>query len=63
MTDRDHFAAAALTGLLTSYTGSVPPDPRRVAQAAYQMADAMLEERGVQPAVVVRPYDPSTAAL
>lgn len=44
MTDRDHFAAAALTGLLGSnYGNSV--QPTGMAILAYQLADAMLRER------------------
>jgi len=40
MTDRDHFAAAALTGLLAR-----PVEIQDPASSAYVIADAMLEER------------------
>lgn len=45
---RDHFAAAALTGLLAKWAGDSEPDEsfaRFTAFAAYDMADAMLRER------------------
>ena len=42
MTDRDHFAAAALTGLVGECGYHSPED---VAGEAYAMADAMLRER------------------
>ena len=44
MTDRDHFAAAALTGLLAQDAGDSPNDGRAVA-VAYEWADAMLAAR------------------
>lgn len=45
MTDRDHFAAAALTGLLAQGDdGSFSEES--YARAAYRWADAMLRERG-----------------
>jgi hypothetical protein len=43
MTDRDHFAAAALTGLVGECGYHSPED---VAGEAYALADAMLRERG-----------------
>ena len=43
MTDRDTFAAAALTGLLANGDYSVESIP----MLAYRMADAMLRESGV----------------
>lgn len=44
MTDRDHFAAAALTGLLAQGDdGSFSEES--YARAAYRWADAMLRER------------------
>ena len=42
MTDRDHFAAAALTGLMTGLTMF---DLDVVAKQSYDIADAMLRER------------------
>lgn len=42
MTDRDHFAAAALTGLVGECGYHSPED---VAGEAYALADAMLRER------------------
>lgn len=48
MTDRDHFAAAALTGLLSQGDdGSFSEE--WYARAAYRWADFMLRERGNQP--------------
>lgn len=44
MTDRDHFAAAALTGLIANGDYSVESAPI----LAYRMADAMLRQRGNQ---------------
>ncbi len=46
MTDRDHFAAAALAGLLASETNGSVTDTLR-AEWAYRAADAMLLERDV----------------
>ena len=51
MTDRDTFAAAALTGLLTKDDAAKPESmapwwPEWVCAAAYRWADAMLRERG-----------------
>ena len=44
MTLRDYFAAAALTGVAGSgFWSETPPDA--TAKAAYQYADAMLDER------------------
>ena len=43
MTDRDHFAAAALTGLLASREW--PIDSDEAAHYCYRVADAMLRER------------------
>lgn len=52
MSMRDYFAAAALTGLLSSNLKEViaigtkePNDNKRLAQASYSLADAMLAER------------------
>lgn len=44
MTDRDTFAAAALTGLLANAENGCAPS-RTIAIAAYHQADAMLRER------------------
>lgn len=44
MTDRDHFAAAALTGLLL-YGDETVSQPQDTAGKAYALADAMLRER------------------
>ena len=48
MTDRDHFAAAALTGLLAQGDDGSFSEESYV-RAAYRWADAMLLERGNQP--------------
>ena len=49
MTDRDHFAAAALTGLLVHAKDGIDEEtldtPSDIAYTAYAMADAMLRER------------------
>jgi len=45
MTDRDHFAAAALTGLLASDQYDQLVTPADYADTAYELADAMLRER------------------
>jgi hypothetical protein len=45
MTDRDHFAAAALTGLLASTGKYSDGEPLDYAATAFQFADAMLRER------------------
>ena len=44
MTDRDHFAAAALTSLLNTHA-VYHKDPPALATMAYSMADAMLRAR------------------
>jgi hypothetical protein len=41
MTDRDTFAAAALTGMMSRVSGKA----EAFAEAAYKLADAMLRER------------------
>jgi len=46
MTDRDHFAAAALTGLLAGSEHNRDTDALDHAATAYYIADAMLRERG-----------------
>jgi hypothetical protein len=45
MTDRDHFAAAALTALLASGEDCVDPYMASMCERAYEWADAMLRER------------------
>ncbi len=45
MTDRDHFAAAALTGLLVR-VGDELVSPDRLTESAFAWADAMLAARG-----------------
>ena len=47
MTDRDHFAAAALTGLLSDEANQYPTALQRehLLKHAYRWADAMLRER------------------
>lgn len=46
MSDRDKFAMAALTGLLTQRATSIEsPRPELAAQVAYKYADAMLKEQ------------------
>lgn len=45
MTDRDHFAAAALAGLLASNPYDRAVTYAECADASYRMADAMLRER------------------
>jgi hypothetical protein len=45
MTDRDHFAAAALLGLLASDQYDQLVTPADYADTAYELADAMLRER------------------
>jgi hypothetical protein len=45
MTDRDHFAAAALSGLLASDQYDQLVTPADYADTAYELADAMLRER------------------
>ena len=45
MNDRDHFAAAALTGLLASTGKYSNGEPIDYAATAYQFACAMLRER------------------
>ena len=44
MTDRDHFACAALTGLLLDGDETQCP-ASHIAECAYKLADAMLRER------------------
>lgn len=44
MSLRDHFAGQALNGLM-SQDGSISQRPEVVAQMAYKLADAMMEER------------------
>ena len=44
MSLRDYFAAAALTGIVST-RGRVKTDPIAEAMAAYILADAMLKER------------------
>ncbi len=55
MTDRDHFAAAALTGLLVNANSDIDEEtmdtPSDIAYTAYAMADAMLRERANHPAI------------
>lgn len=43
MSLRDYFASQALIGLLAK--GNTPHDPKFDASCAYNMADAMIEER------------------
>lgn len=43
---RDRFAMAAITGLLADYS---PMDAEQFAEDAYEIADAMLHQRAVQP--------------
>jgi len=45
MTDRDHFATAALTGLLNGLHMTDVYLPATTAKQAYELADAMLRER------------------
>ena len=45
MTQRDYFAAAALTGLATSVTALTEAVAKSIAQEAYALAEAMLDER------------------
>lgn len=41
---RDYFAAAALTGIIASFSGHMPiPKPRDAAEKALQYADALIE--------------------
>lgn len=44
MSLRDHFAGQALNGLM-SQEGSISQRPGAVAKIAYELADAMMEER------------------
>jgi hypothetical protein len=52
MTLRDYFAAQAMTGMVMAYavTGHKPSDDQlnvpEMAERCYELADAMLEERG-----------------
>jgi len=43
---RDHFARAALTGLLASGRVGLDVEEERIARMSYQQADAMLRARG-----------------
>lgn len=45
MTLRDYFAAAALTGVLANQYNKYSLGESKFAEAAYSMADAMLEAR------------------
>ena len=65
MTDRDHFAAAALTGLL-SQCAAEDREAAETAAAAMRYADAMLRERAktnhdAAPAAIVPEPEPSAA--
>ena len=51
MTDRDTFAAAALTGLLADDGDRIDPAMSDFTRRAYEWADAMLLERGVWPEI------------
>ncbi len=44
MTLRDYFAAKAMQGMYAGFGGN-PPEPERVAEDAYCIADAMLKAR------------------
>jgi hypothetical protein len=44
---RDYFAGKAMQGLLVAYKGDITLD--EVAEAAYEMADAMLRQRAHEP--------------
>lgn len=44
MTLRDYFAAKAMQGGYAGYNGN-PPEPERVAEDAYVIADAMIKAR------------------
>lgn len=50
MTLRDYFAAAALNALIRiapmAIAGGEAPTPSKIAEEAYLLADAMLEDRG-----------------
>ena len=46
MTLRDYFAGQALCGLLAKYNLNAPSDQGTIAQMSYELADAMLAERG-----------------
>lgn len=47
---RDRFAMAALTGYVASFTaGTTTPDPDRLADFAYRVADEMLKRREARP--------------
>ena len=41
---RDYFSAQAMQGMLAGYQGN-PPEPEKVAEDAYAIADAMLKVR------------------
>jgi hypothetical protein len=45
MTLRDYFAAKAMQGWLASFTSEMQPNPERIAEFCYAMADAMLRAR------------------
>jgi len=42
---RDYFAAKAMQGWLASFTSEMQPNPERIAEFCYAMADAMLKAR------------------
>ena len=44
MSLRDYFAAKVIAGLYVSYGGN-PSEPEQMAEDAYAIADAMLQER------------------
>ena len=48
---RDFFAAEAMNGLLASCSDQIVdcPEPTRIAEIAYKVADAMVAERNKQP--------------
>jgi hypothetical protein len=48
MTDRDEFAAAALTGYLASESSGIPATIEGAAADAYRYADAMLRQRDAE---------------
>ena len=56
MTDRDHFAAAALAGIIGRYGDLTNPRERtQMASTAYDIADAMLEKQTARAAPVASP--------
>jgi len=67
MTDRDHFAAAALTGLIAGGNYGRVGTSAEHAAAAYEAADAMLRERDrtnhdAAPAAIATEPEPEPAA-